>query len=325
MKNYNLLLLSSSNHVQLVNSFKDAYKRLKLKGIIFTADIEKYRASAIVSEKHFVVPRSESKEYFPFLERIIKENEINIILSTRDEELEVLSKNKSYFNDLGCYVLVSDATSIELCRDKYKLNKFFSENDIPHPKTYLFEELKDKKDIQYPIICKPKSGKGGIGIHIVSQYESILFLIKDMSKYLFQEFINGDHEYTIDVLNDLEGNVLSVIPRKRVVIKGGESIISITEKNNDLMSYAKKISEKIGFIGHINIQCIMKDNIPYFIEINPRFGGASNLAFEAGMDSPYKILQMIKGEKVEPFIGDFEKNLMMLRYSQDFFINMDKN
>ena len=325
MKNYNLLILSSSNHVQLVNSFKDAYKRLNLKGFVFTADIEKYRASGIVSEKHFVVPRSDDEKFFPFLERIIKENKINFVLSARDEELEILSKNKSFFTDLGCYPLVSDAKSIELCRNKYKLNKFFSENDIPHPKTYLFEDLKGNEDIKYPLICKPIFGKGGIGIHITDQYKTILFLIKDTSAYLFQEYIDGEYEYTIDVLNDLEGNTLSIIPRKRVVVKGGESIISITERNNDIMRYAKEVSEKIGFIGHINIQCIMKKNIPYFIEINPRFGGASNLAFKAGMDSPYKIMQMVIGEKVEPFIGDFEENLMMLRYSQDFFIKIDKD
>ena len=130
---------------------------------------------------------------------------------------------------------------------------------------------------------------------------------------------------TIDALNDLEGNVLSLIPRKRVLVKGGESILSITEKNETLLNYAKIISEKIRFIGHINIQCIMKETIPYFIEINPRFGGASNLAFEAGMDSPYKLMQMIIGEKVEPFIGDFEDNYLLLRYSQDFFVKVDKD
>ncbi|KKL08155.1 hypothetical protein LCGC14_2578730, partial [marine sediment metagenome] len=67
------------------------------------------------------------------------------------------------------------------------------------------------------------------------------------------------------------------------------------------------------------------DSTPYFIEINPRFGGASNIAFKAGMESPLKILQIIKGENVKQFIGEFRENLIMLRYTQDFFITKDKS
>ena len=323
MKSYNLLLLSSSNHVQLINSFKEAYSRLNLKGKVYTADLKKYCASAMVSHKHFIVPRTDSNDFFVVLEKIIKENAINIVLSARDEELLILSNNNFFFEDLGCLLLVSEETSIKLCRNKYELNVFFEKNNIPHPKTYKFEDLIDRADIKYPLVCKPIYGKGGIGIYIVNSFPAIINLLEDTSDYIFQEYIQGI-EYTIDVLNDLGGNILSIIPRRRVLIKGGESIVSITEKNAQLINYSKFICEKIKFIGHVNIQCIMKENFPYFIEINPRFGGASNAAFEAGMDSPLKILQILKGENVKPFIGEFKENLIMLRYTQDFFIEKDK-
>ncbi|MFX1277413.1 MAG: ATP-grasp domain-containing protein [Promethearchaeota archaeon] len=322
MKIYNLLLLSSSNHVQLVNSFKDAYNKLGIKGHVFTADIQEYCASAMVSEKHFPIPRSDSKEFFPSLKKIIGENKINIVLSARDEELAVLSQNREFFIEHGCILIVSNENSINLCRDKYELNNFFKKNDIPHPETHLFAALNDNQNIKYPLICKPRFGKGGLGIYKVYNYNTIQNLIDNTSDYIFQEYIEGV-EYTIDVLNDLKGNVLSVIPRKRVLIKGGESIISITEKNDQLINYAKKISEKIGFVGHINIQCIIKDDIPFFLEINPRFGGASNCSFEAGMKSPINIMLMVQGEKIKPFIGEFKDNLMILRYSQDFIIKRD--
>lgn len=323
MKNYNLLLLSSSNHVQLVNSFKKAFEKLELKADIYTADLQEHCASGFVSKKHFSIPRSDSDEYFLVLERIIKENNINIILSARDEELSILSANKEFFERLDCYLLISKAESIKLCRDKYKLNIFFAKNNIPHPKTFLIKDLKNSKTVNYPIICKPRIGKGGMGILLAQNFTVIENQIINYENYIFQEYIKGI-EYTIDVLNNFEGKVLSIIPRKRTLVKGGESIISITEKNDRLMKYAKLICEKIGFIGHINIQCIMKNDSPYFIEINPRFGGASNAAFKAGMNSPLIIMKMLLGEKIEPFIGNFKDNLMMLRYSQDFFIERDE-
>lgn len=322
MKDYNLLLLSSSNHVQLIESFKDAYKQLNLGGNIYTADINKYCASSLVSEKHFFIPPSDSDEYFPALEKIIKEDNINIVLSVRDEELLTLSRNKKFFDKLECVLLVSDEKAIALCRDKFKLSNFFLKNDIPHPKTILFDDLMDNVEIKYPILCKPRGGKAGYGIFKVSNYDSIEKLLDDKEKYIFQEYIEGE-EYTIDLLSDSDCNVLSIIPRKRVLIKGGESIISITVKNTRIMDYTKRISELIGFNYHINIQCILRDNIPYFIEINPRFGGASNLSIKAGMNSPLKILQMIRGDKITPFIGEFKENLIMLRYTQDYFVELD--
>jgi len=322
MKDYNLLFLSSSNHVQLVNSFKDAYKTLNLSGDIYTADINKYCASSLVSKKHNIVPRSDSDDYFPALKKIIIENNINIVLSARDEELYILSRNKKFFDDLNCILLISDEKSITLCRDKYKLSLFFLENNIPQPRTIIFDDLKNNSEIKYPLICKPKIGKASYGIFKALNYESIEKIISNTSEYIFQEYIEG-MEYTIDLLADNNCNVLSIIPRKRILIKGGESIISITDKNPIIINYAKHISELIGFKYHINIQCIVKNNIPYFIEINPRFGGASNLSIEAGMNSPLKILQIVKGEKIISFIGEFTENLIMLRYTQDFFLQLN--
>ncbi len=323
METYNFLLLSSSNHVQLINSFKEAYIQLNLKGNIYTGDLQQFCASGIVSEKHFTIPRSDSKDFFLALKKIIEEYNINIVTSARDEELFILSQNKKFFDELGCFLLVSSELSIKLSRDKYELYLFFKKNNIPHPKTFLFEELKDNEYIKYPLICKPRIGKGGIGIHIINNYKAIKYLISNTSNYIFQEFINGT-EYTIDILIDLEGNPLSIIPRKRVLIKGGESIISITEKNEILINYARILCEKIKFMGHINMQCIIKDREPYFLEINPRFGGASNCSFKAGMNSPLIIMKLIFGEKVEPFIAEFEEDLMMLRYSQDFIIKKNE-
>ena len=55
-----------------------------------------------------------------------------------------------------------------------------------------------------------------------------------------------------------------------------------------------------------------------FIEINPRFGGASNLSIQAGLASPERILQMARGQDVEAARPRaIAYGLTMLRYSQD--------
>jgi carbamoyl-phosphate synthase large subunit len=319
----NLLFLSSSNHVQLIKSFKEAYKRLNLDGNIYSADINKNCASSLITKKHFIVPLSKSNDYFPRLKKIIESYKIDIVLSTRDEEIVLLSNNRELFEDLDCFLLASKKNSVSLCYDKLNLARFFAKNNISHPKTYKYGELKTLKSTKFPLICKPRYGKGSMGIFLARNFTVIKHQIIDTKNYIFQEYIKG-HEYTVDVLNDLNEKILSIIPRKRVLVKGGESIISVTEKNQQIIDMTQNIVEKIGFIGHINLQCIIEDQQPYFIEINPRFGGASNTAFEAGMDSPYLILKMLtKDTPIKPFIGEFQNNLMILRYTQDFVVNLD--
>jgi len=87
-----------------------------------------------------------------------------------------------------------------------------------------------------------------------------------------------------------------------------------------MIEYAKNLAEKLGTIGHITIQCIKNDAGINFIEVNPRFGGGAILGIKSGANTPLLILRLIKGKRIEPQIGEFKENLIMLRYTKDLFI-----
>ncbi len=138
-------------------------------------------------------------------------------------------------------------------------------------------------------------------------------IFKDYIKEpIIQEFIKGK-EYTIDVLCDLKGEIISVVPRERIEVRSGEVSKSRTVINKKIIKatidlvnklkqyieeykiYCKITSENFNalqlekdegtVIGPLTIQCIVtKDNEIKFIEINPRFGGGVPLSFEAGID-----------------------------------------
>ena len=92
-----------------------------------------------------------------------------------------------------------------------------------------------------------------------------------------------------------------------------------------IIEYSGKLAERIGLIGHITIQCFKNDNDELkFIEINPRFGGAAHAGIKAGGDTPLFIMKLMQGEKVKPIIGNYKKNLTMLRYTQDIFMDGKK-
>jgi len=125
-------------------------------------------------------------------------------------------------------------------------------------------------------------------------------------------------------LADFNGKVLNVVPRERIKVRAGEINKGRTVKDEKLIEYAKNITEKLGAIGVITIQCFVKDDEIKFTEINPRIGGGYPLSFAAGANYPESLIRMILGEKVAPRLGEFEGNLIMLRWEDAVFIRRDE-
>jgi carbamoyl-phosphate synthase large subunit len=140
---------------------------------------------------------------------------------------------------------------------------------------------------------------------------------------IVQEYHKGT-EYTIDLFADFDGNVISVVPRERIYTFGGESFIGRTYKNYKLMNDAIKLAEKLNLIGHNTIQCFFDNDETVFIEVNPRYGGGANLSFAAGANTPLYLIQLVKNKKVKSRIGQFQDSFVMLRYTEDFFVEEKK-
>ena len=83
-----------------------------------------------------------------------------------------------------------------------------------------------------------------------------------------------------------------------------------------------KIAEALKFFGHIVIQIIVdKDNQIHIIECNCRFGGASTLSIDMGLDSFYWFLLETQKSKLDKY--DFirkEIDKKQIRYTMDLII-----
>jgi carbamoyl-phosphate synthase large subunit len=149
----------------------------------------------------------------------------------------------------------------------------------------------------------------------VDSFAELGYILRQHSELIIQEFIPGQ-EYTLDVLADLKGQVLSVVPRERLEVRSGEVSKSRTVYRVELIEQGKGIVEKLGAIGPITVQCIDSGEALYWLEINPRFGGGVPLSIHAGVDYPYLLYQMSREQKIQPLIGQYNHNLTMLRYDQ---------
>ncbi len=317
----NILITSCSRDVTLVKAFRAALFNHG-GGKVFAADINPMSAALYFADEYEIIPRSDDELFIPYLLKFCREKEIKLLISSRDAELPILSRAKHQFEAVGCVVMVADYDTIKICQNKLLFCKFCEENAIPIPRTYYDP---DDKKITFPAFIKPVSGAGSRKIHKVCKRKELRLLKEIYPKeddFLVQEYMTWP-EYTIDLFADFDGEVISVIPRERVRTVGGESYIGKTIKNDRMINQSILLAKKLGLIGHNTLQCFFMGSDIKFIEVNPRFGGGANLGFHSGANTPELLVRLLNGEKIEPQVSQFRDNLVMLRYTQDIFVEED--
>lgn len=317
----NILITSASRKVALVKAFKKALKKEE-GGKVITIDINPFSSAFCFSDSSYLSLKDSDPLFISKLLAFCKKRQIDLIVPTRDEELKILAEYKGKFKKIGTAIMVSDIKTVETCSDKLKFIKFCRKNDLPIPKTYTPLQIKKGK-IKFPLFINDRFGKGSKKAFKVSSKKELNLYLKYIKNPIIQEYIKGK-EYTIDLFSNFEGRVISVVPRERIYTFGGESFISKTYKNKKLMDTAINLSKKLGLIGHNTIQCFFDGKGAKFIEVNPRYGGGANLGFASGANTPLYLIQLLKGKKVKSKIGEFRDSLVMLRYTDDVFIDKKK-
>lgn len=320
----NILITSAGRRGALVKYFKKTIEEMKgVKGKVISIDVNPLSAALYLSDKHYIVPQIFVPNYIDTLLDVCRKEAIRLIIPTIDTELLVLSQNKKQFGENEVIVALSDPKAVEICSDKLKTFQFFKENNIPTVDTFSYYQFDKMKNINYPLFIKPCSGSASINTYRINNRKELDFFIDYIENPVVQEYAEGQ-EFTLDILADLGGKVINVVPRERIEVRAGEINKGKTVKDDKLIEYGKIIVEKLGGIGPITIQCFKKGDEIKFIEINPRFGGGYPLSFAAGVNYPELLIRMVLGEKVTPRLGEFEENLIMLRWEDAVFIKRDE-
>lgn len=311
----NILITSASRKVSLVRNFK---KALGNQGKIIAADINPESPALYFADDYLIVPRSDDPNFINFIVDFCKNNSIKLIIPTRDEELSLFSKNKDIFDDIGIKIMVSDVETIQICQDKKKFINFCKNNGFGIPKTYVDVNSINRED--FPLFLKPVVGKSGVDTFKVDSFDNLNEILSKENEFIIQECVEAP-EYTIDLFADFEGNVISAVPRQRVHVWGGESLVTKTVKKKLVIEESVRLAEMLKLKGHNTIQCFFDGKNIKFIEVNPRFGGAASISFEAGANSAEFLIKLLNNEELKSQIGIYKEDLVSLRFVEDYFID----
>jgi carbamoyl-phosphate synthase large subunit len=310
----NVLITSASRKVLLVGAFRDALARCG-SGSIIAADISPLAAALYAADLARIIPRSDDPDFIEALLRICEEDRVGLVVPTRDEELPILAGARERFEAVGTVVLVSTPDAVDTCRDKARFVVAVRAAGLHTPTLYP-----DAEATRYPAFVKPRWGKGGRGAtKVADPLERAAALEAIGGDALVQAFIDAP-EFTIDVFLDFEGRPISCVPRERMAVVGGESVVGRTVRDADLSAAAVRLCSAIGLVGHLTVQAFRGPTDISFIEINPRYGGAANLGFEAGAPTPEYAIRAARGERLEPRLDAYEAGLLMFRHPTDLFV-----
>jgi len=306
----NILFVASGRRVSLIESFRG---HLGPEDKLYGTDTDSLVASKQVLDGFFIVPSwgsgvgSFNPEFKSTIEKIVQQYDISLVVPLMDDAAEALR-----FADFGSVPMLGSRTGIDY--DKRKSNSFFTQLGLEVP-----EIVSSCDSSMWPVIGRPVlGGTGSRGTCVIEsmrdfRYYYDLFGSKDM---MYSRFIEGP-EYTVDCFKDFDGNLLCVVPRKRLEVRNGEVQKGKTVRHPEVIAQATKIAQAFDFTGLMCVQCIEGEEGLYWLEMNARFGGGAPLSIVAGADSPGWIIQMLRGETTTP-ITTF-KEVTMLRADREFY------
>jgi carbamoyl-phosphate synthase large subunit len=313
----NILITSASRKVALVQTFKKALAEFG-GGRVIAADITPLAPALFHADAGLLIKRSDDPEFIDHLIELCRREYVELLVPTRDEELPILAAAKERFASTGVTVMIGSHETVRICQDKIEFVKFCVRNRIQTAKIYpsADEILPDA----FPVFVRSRFSKGSKAAFCANDARELRKICENVSEPLIQEFVRV-REYTIDLFSDFNGRVISVVPRERISVISGESYVSRTTKSKLLIDAATDLAAKLHLVGHNTIQCFFDGATVKFIEVNPRFGGAAALGFAAGACTPAYLIRAVRGEALQPVIGEFEDTLTMLRYTQDIFVS----
>lgn len=240
----------------------------------------------IKADFRYQVPLGDKKSFQPKILKIIKKHDIKVLVSVVDEELQsILSIKRS-----NLFLLQPNLFFTKISLDKLKLCKELYKRKINTFDTYKLKNYRG--EFGYPIILKPRVGRGSRGVHTIkneTEFKKTLKKIKDKKNIIIQKKTEGE-EYTVSVIVDHKNDDYNIIPKK-IILKKSYTRKAITEKNKSVITKCKQIIKSFKPSGPFNVQCIASKNNVEIFEINPRLSTSSTLTSAAGINEINTLLK----------------------------------
>lgn len=189
----------------------------------------------------------------------------------------------------GYELMGSSVVAMDLAEDRGQFVKICQELEFRIPKSGMAsnvsEALELADQIEFPIMCRPSYVLGGRRMEIVESREDLEGYFEKHGHYisedcpcLMDQFLERALEVDVDLVRGKDwvvvGGVIEHI--EAAGVHSGDSMGVIPPQRlkpgtcHRIEQLSKKLADRLGVIGFLNLQLAVKDDEVYMIEANPR-------------------------------------------------------
>lgn len=189
----------------------------------------------------------------------------------------------------GYKLLGSSLESIDLAEDRGLFSKICRELNFAIPNSAmaasLAEALQHESSVGYPMICRPSYVLGGRRMEVIENHEELISYFQRHSEAistekpcLMDQFLAGALEVDVDLVRGEDWTVIGGVVEhiEAAGVHSGDSMGVIppqrlkTETCQRVEELSQKLADRLGVIGHLNLQLAVKKDVVYMLEANPR-------------------------------------------------------
>ena len=328
------------NGEQLVKALRLAENKYYLIG----ADITPVSKGLYLVDSKRILPPASDSNYIETLIKVCKEEGVQALFTGSEPELKKVAAAQEEIRAEGIFLPINPKSVIDTCMDKSKTMAWLDAHGFAHPrsKTIRCEEDLDSVD-KFPVVIKPSIGGGGSANAYIAQDAEELRLFGAWMLHIYSEFIvqeyvgNAECEYTVGVLNDMEGGLINSIAVRKNILTAlsnrskirsrytGEMLVlsnGISQgqigRFPEVTSQCERIALELGCRSAVNIQLRFVDGKAYVFEINPRYSGTSSFRAMVGYNEPdIMIRKYLLGERIEPHFA-YKEGIIMRGLDETF-------
>jgi len=285
---------------------------------VVAADANPQAVGLLLADASHVIPFGHTPEFLPALREICRAERVDVVLPLVDEELVAAS----YLEDDGIAVVLPRRPFVEMCLDKFVLMQRLHEHGFDVPATRLASE--GVGDLSFPLVAKPRSGRGSRGVAVVSTPEALSLHLEAVGvaadAMILQEHVDGT-EFTVSVVVGRSGHTLAVVP-KEIIVKRGITQLAVTRRDPAINDYCRRLQTVFGADGPFNVQLRVdaRTGMPRPFEINPRFSTTVSLTVAAGVDEPAELIAQALGQSSAQDLP-WREGVVLVRHYTDTFLD----
>jgi carbamoyl-phosphate synthase large subunit len=188
----------------------------------------------------------------------------------------------------GVPILGTSPEAVDIAEDREKFKRLLDELGLRQPPSGTAMTLEDAKltahTIGYPCLVRPSYVLGGRAMEIVYDDEQLKHFAQqafDASPgfpVLIDKFLEDAIEVDADLVGDGESFVIGGLLEhiEEAGIHSGDSAMVLPphtlsdELLDEIRAAAYKLARALSIIGLMNVQCAIKDDTVYILEVNPR-------------------------------------------------------